>query len=540
MVVDFDRDHVLAREIIEEHMVEKGGSPSFVVEFIDDIETRLEHVKIFYPVIDVLRKRQIDEKSIDVAPELCFLLLTYLIYEGKLKYKGLSFEELYGFFSKGLGEILPERVAEGRELLTEILDAIQNGGRNFLLNTYNFKTKGFREKYIKLVEIKQSDESTLLYYVTEQGVDFYLKTKEFPDETKITINLLLFQKQMEKGAFGFAYETVRRLNMEVQKKKDRKHSLLESLLYGAVDGGEAYNRYHRSISMQFQEEAELFDTARKNVQSAFKEYVERINSGEATKKDKRVFQLVKIIEKEIGVTQTLHTDLLREAAGFTGEYDQVLKVRRKAIFTERFNFNHEFEKQVTQNRKPEVLKFLFEPLLNPAVRKRFNPLRILEPQRVSFVRSEESERVEEEKDTERLTVDMVTEKRIRGNFVFYAGELLNELEVSGEVYLKDFCQRLVEKYGEDAVYNGDFIAFVLEMNRGKNLGEHSRVIKLFAGKGHDFGTLETVEDLFSMVASKLGLDGINRLVVRSFPEEDLEILPGLKMTNLLFTGEKKR
>ena len=71
---------------------------------------------------------------------------------------------------------------------------------------------------------------------------------------------------MEKGAFGFAYETVRRLNMEVQKKKDRKHSLLESLLYGAVDGGEAYNRYHRSISLQFQEEAELFDTARKNVQ----------------------------------------------------------------------------------------------------------------------------------------------------------------------------------------------------------------------------------------------------------------------------------
>ena len=250
--------------------------------------------------------------------------------------------------------------------------------------------------------------------------------------------------------------------------------------------------------------------------------------------------MVKIIEKEIGVTQTLHTDLLREAAGFTREYDQVLKVRRKAIFTERFNFNHEFEKQVTQNRKPEVLKFLFEPLLNPAVRKRFNPLRILEPQRVSFVRSEESERVEEEKDTERLTVDMVTEKRVRGNFVFYAGELLKELEVSGEVYLKDFCQRLVEKYGDDAVYNGDFISFVLEMNRGKNLGEHSRVITLFAGKGHDFGALETVEDVFSMVASKLGLDGINRLVVRSFPEEDLEILPGLKMTNLLFTGEKKR
>ena len=38
--------------------------------------------------------------------------------------------------------------------------------------------------------------------MTEQGVDFFY-TKEFPDETRVTINLLLFQKQM--GAFGFAF-----------------------------------------------------------------------------------------------------------------------------------------------------------------------------------------------------------------------------------------------------------------------------------------------------------------------------------------------
>jgi len=48
-------------------------------------------------------------------------------------------------------------------------------------------------KFIKHVEIKQSDEGTLLYYVTEQGIDFYFKTKKLPDEAKITINLFLFQ-----------------------------------------------------------------------------------------------------------------------------------------------------------------------------------------------------------------------------------------------------------------------------------------------------------------------------------------------------------
>lgn len=70
--------------------------------------------------------------------------------------------------------------------------------------------------------------------------------------------------------------------MEVQKKRDRKYSLLEALMYGRLDQGDSYESYHRSIEQQFQEEAELFNVALKNVRSAFAEYVERINSGEYT------------------------------------------------------------------------------------------------------------------------------------------------------------------------------------------------------------------------------------------------------------------
>jgi hypothetical protein len=33
--------------------------------------------------------------------------------------------------------------------------------------------------------------------------------------------------------------------------------------------------------------------------------------------------------------------------------------------------------------------------------------------------------------------------------------------------------------------------------------------------------------------------GINQVTVRSFPEQDMEVLPGLKITNMFFTGEYK-
>lgn len=539
-----DKDDILAREIIQENTGEKDPEISLADDFLEELDMRLEQVKVYYPIMDMLRKRKMDEEFSKLVPEMCFLTLSYLIYEGKLKHKGVTFQNLELFLYKALKEILEKDLEQevSRELTAEILDGLQNGGQNFILNTYSFKTRSFREKYVKFLEIRQSEDGVLQYYITEQGVDFYLRTKEFPEETKITINLLLFQKQMEKGAFGFAYETVRRLNMEVQKKKDRKYSLLEALMYGRLDSGEAYNSYHKSIVMQLEEESELFNAAMKNVNNAYGEYVERINNGEATSKELRTFTLIKIIEKEVSRAQTLHTELLKEAVGFTKEYDKALGTRRKAIFTERFNFQGEFEKLITQNEKPEALKFLFEPLLSPKIKKSFNPLRAFEPQRVLKGRQEDKESQESGIKADRATIDDLTRSRVKRNFVFYAVKLLEALDTpEREVSLQDFCRSLVEKYSEDSVYNGDFLSFIIEMNRDKKIGKHSRIISFADGKIQVDEELKTIEEVFAKAALAAHIEGkINQVTVKSFPNEEVELLPGLKISNMLFIGERKR
>jgi len=538
-----DKDDILAREIIQENTGEKDSELSLIDDFLDEIGLRMEQVKVYYPIMELLRKRKVEEALISMIPELCFLVLSYLIYEGKLKHKGITFENIEAFLYKALKKIYEKDFEHEvlRELTTDMLDALQNGGRNFILNIYSFKTENLKEKFIKFLEIKQNEDGLTQYYITEQGVDFYLKTKEFPDETKITINLLLFQKQMEKGAFGFAYETVRRLNMEVRKKKDKKYSLLEALMYGRLDSGEAYNSYHKSIVLQFEEESELFNVAMKNVSNAFGEYVERINNGEANEKEQRTFTLIKIIEKEVGRAQTLHTELLMEAVSFTTEYDKVLGVRRKAIFTERFNFQGEFERIISQNQKPEVLKYFFEPLMNPKIRKSFNPLRAFEPQRVLKTKQEEKESQISDVNSERLTIDDLTRNRVRGNFIFYASKLLEALNTpTHQIYLQDFCIRLREKYSENCIYNGDFISFIVEINRDKKIGEYTRVISFSDGKIQIDSELKTIEEVFVKAALDTRIEGkFNQVTVKSFPEEEVELLPGLKITNMLFIGESK-
>ena len=283
-----DKDDILAREIIRENTGGKDPEIALLDDFHDEIEMRLDQVKLYYPIIEVFRIRKADDALVKIQHELCFLLLLFFIYEGKLKHRGLTFEEIEIFINKSMSRMLPSSEKVSREavrgLTTELLDALQNDGRNFIFQVYSFKSHSFKEKYIKLLEIKQADDGSLQYFITEQGVDFFLKTKEFPDETKITINLLLFQKQMEKGAFGYAYETVRRLNMEVQKKKDKKYTLLEDLMYGQIDYGQSYSNYHKSVTTQFEEESELFNAAIQNVRSAFNEYIERINNNEATER----------------------------------------------------------------------------------------------------------------------------------------------------------------------------------------------------------------------------------------------------------------
>jgi hypothetical protein len=248
-----------------------------------------------------------------------------------------------------------------------------------------------------------------------------------------------------------------------------------------------------------------------------------------------------IIDKEIRRAQTLHTELLKEAAGFTKEYDRVLGVRRKAIFTERFNFQGEFDKLMTKRQSLETLKFLFEPLLTPKLRKSFNPLRIFEPQRLVKNRRDDQESQLEDVNAERVTIDDLTRTRVRRNFIFYAARLLELLAPPPhQIYLQDFCAKLVEKYAENSVYNGDFISFIMEMNRDKKIGEYSRVIDFSSGKLPMDQELKTIEEVFvkATLAAQAG-GKMYAVIVNSFPDEEVELLPGLKITNMLFTGERK-
>jgi hypothetical protein len=534
-ILSSDPAHPTNQAMIEENT----GMDGLIHELITELDGRMDNVKVFYPFLEIHRHNKSGNEPKFDLPAMCIAVLSFLLYEGKLKYRGLNLTEIALFITRLLEIINHETIgaAEAKEYAALVLDELQNEGTNFMFRYYSYAAGEPKEKMVKLIEMKLSDEdNTFYYYLTKQGIDFYLKTKEFPEETQITINLLLFRMQIKKGAFIYAYETVKRLNLEVRRKIEKKNWLLDLLMYGGSEGAAAYREYHESTKLQFHEESQLFEEVRNLLRSVYQDYIDKIDKKTITDKEKQAFSLVKRIENELKKALTAHLELLKGAAGLTYEYDQILKLRRKAAFSERFHFEGELEKIVTKVNDPVMLKFIIAPFLRPLTRKRFNPLKLYLPQRLtgSAGRNEAEENAVLAA-VQRETIDELVKKRVSANILVYATHLLVKLASVKELTLAAWCESLKTDYGSEALSNPDFIAFIIELNRGKPI--NTTIKRYPVDKIRDLtpDNLSFMEDVFREIIEKQHLHSLRGIIeVESYPDEDISLDNGVKITKLVF------
>ena len=527
--------------------------------FKTELDERMEEMKVFSPYMEILRRHRNKEGAVLPIPELCMAVLTFLLYEGRLKFKGLLFTEIQAFIKNAVQQLMNKELSreEAQSLTGEILDELQNNGTNYIVRYYSFTAGSYREKHVKLIEMKLSDEDgKLYYYITKHGLDFYLKTKEFPEESQITVNLLLFKMQLEKGAYQYAFDTIKRLNMEVQRKLERKEYILGLLMAGGREGSSAYREYHQSTMLQFQEESELFEQSRNLLRDTFDDLNNKLTRNTITAKEKRALQMIRRIEREMRKAIAGHETLLNEATSLIKEYDRILEMRRRSAFTERFNFSGEFDKLVSKALPPQNMKYLWEPLIKPFIRKGFNPLKMFIPQKLT--REDEGTDSSFEEKAEKspaVTIDQIVQARVAQNFVIYAASLLSSLfqkdtlqsglnaDYGNDLDLKSWCDVLSGQYGSESITNGDFISFLIILNRGKETG--SRI------KCYDLGSVEyearpdtaedrelrTIEDVLLAAAVTCSIPPEKiRLEVESFEDADIDLGWGIKVTNMKFRG----
>ncbi len=492
-------------EIYTKEDMKKQVYDEIITDVKKEIDAREENIKIYYPYFVINKKLQIESENLGIDLNSIFIgLLSFLLYIGKLNNKKIEYQDIYDYVEYFIKIIYGNNLPNLKKVVNTLLDIAQNGGNNFVFTYYSLDSKEYKERHIKYIEIKLGENGKLNYYITPQGIDFYLKTKEFPESTQITINLLLFRKQIEKGAFEYAYDTVRRLNIEVKRKIEQKDVVLEALTYGGKDGIKEYIKYNELVQDQFKEEEELFEEILVLVKNIYNEYLEGTsNLGE---KENKTIGLIKNIENELSKAVSSHTKLLNEAINMTKKYDEIIRIKAKSAFSEKFKFESEFEKLIEKTNDPEKLLYFISPFLLPKSIKSFNPMKSLEEQKLYTVNEEEE--VKENNKVQSLeTIDDITQKRVTKNFEFYINSLMTLLRAKSNVTLSELTDYIKESYGENAIYNVDFVSFVIFLNSKK------KIVKEFS-------------DIFSDVEFK------SILIIPQ--KEDIDLGNGLKITDIVF------
>ncbi len=222
----------------------------------EEIDKRLDYLKKFYPFFRIYTTANLQKLEYD-APFLAIDILTFLIEHGRLEGRAVPVEEIEEHIRQTLEIIYPGIAFDVKDVTRSILGMLETDTQGMLYQYQYFDPRHQKtvEEYIHLVEFDVKESA---YRITDTGLDFMISTKELPEESKISMTLILFEKQIKSGSFRNALATIRELNLAVQLKTQKKEELLEKLITGGNDVVEDFGKYSHDVLSQLKHENELF------------------------------------------------------------------------------------------------------------------------------------------------------------------------------------------------------------------------------------------------------------------------------------------
>ena len=492
----------------------------------------MEHLVCFYPFFKAYAlKRDYD------APSLALGVLTFLIEKGRLQGRTVRPDEIRGYIEGMMKEMYPGQAFDYQEVTRTVLGDLETtpSGELYRFQYLDPVRKQQVDRYVHLVEYDVSEGA---YQITDAGLEFMITIKELPEESRVTVALILFKKQIESGSFWNALETVRSLNLEVHRKKGKRQALIDSMIYGDPDVVEKFTAYTRDVISQLEQEEELF----RQVQNTLQEIAgdtKRITDNSRSLGDEEDFITIKELADELDYGYRLHNNLLENYTTIPAEYERIVKIRLTSLFDRRYQFQKTLENHIQANLPNDVYVVEMLPFLLPDPRKTFSLCKLFEPQNVIGKKAEVAEtRVKEEWGDAKSPDDIVHERQVT-TFTAYASVLLDAFRDGGSLDLPGFLDLVLARYGDGGMDHIDLIPFLIEMNKGVRQDEKEAYETVF-----DLHTPEewqgVIEKILVSVATEKEV-GIDTIRVRSRPEIRVPLTDerDVYVSYLDFMGEKQ-
>lgn len=507
----------------------------------------MDYLKSFYPFFKIYNSSSVQKSEYDV-PYLCLDILTLLIEKGRLLGRAVPMDTIEHHVTCTMKEMYPRMDVDYHAVTRSLLSLLETDAQGMLYR-FNYEDPVRKlpvDHYIHFVEFDVKEKS---YRITDEGLDFMISIKELPEESKISVTLILFKKQIESGSFRNALITIRDLNLEVQRKKQRKQDLLDKLMYGDPDAVEDFVKYTQEVIAQLEQENELFTQVRTTLKD-LSEKRETIIENPNILGNAEDFAVITEISKELEYGYTLHNSLLKDYTDFPGEYGRISQIRLNSLFERRYQFQESLQNHIHDNLSNEVHVVEIHPMLRPTFQKQFSLFKIYEPQVMPGNKEEFSETRSKERFADEKSIDEIVEERQTKNFAAYAHCLFNALSKHESLELVDYLQHIYQIFGMPGIENLDLIPFLIELNSGTEI--------LLQMNGSEMAQIqdpfETIFDLSDIPEANETRDTIekalktacettnvhfNRLRVIAYPDVRIQIFDQKNMyiSNMKFIGE---
>jgi len=346
---------------------------------------RVQRLALFEPLYRLENKKGSDKsgKSIDYF-SLGLLTLLFFFENMLMRNKKTGVRDLALFLQEmNQGEI--DYDSEGFEKLARSIVEVFRppSGRRNSKSFYNWESRQEETVYYSILKAERFDtgSNTQYYTLDEQGLELVFATREYYSEFQVSISQLLLRKQLEKGEFAGALRQIDEMRIAVQSLQERilriKHEIQRSIV-----SDRTYERYQETledIHLRLSREDEEFG----ELHSFVRDTKERLGYRNKEEKDRRAYELIIQIDRELGEVHYQHGQLLQESIALKTTALQAAQESLYYASIDSFNWQKEICDRLISTPLPLMAsRRLLEPLLFLERTEVWSPLSVFSAQRL--------------------------------------------------------------------------------------------------------------------------------------------------------------
>lgn len=438
---------------------------SMTQDIVEEHKQRMQHLRKYYPFFKIMdtsigQYKEGKYSGLDMG-YITLAVLRFFMEENSFKDKEVTYGEYVDFMEELLRRDFQLNIEaeESGELAGFIFDKLKNDGRPFLFPYYDPTEHKNMVMRTRLLDARM--ENQIIYYsITPEAIEFYLETKEFKEQSTITMEQLLLEKMIRSRNFRGATEVVRRINSEVRRLQAKKNEVLGILSFDVFEGMKAYEEFMEHGTRWFDEEQKLFEKNSSLIRFALEKAEADERRGEYQSQYYKAMEEIYILEVEMKRALVGHGELLQACMDLQKKADELVMHAKLHALRPAFDFSRMVTGLMEQERA-DKLSYMIEPLLKLHLRKTF-PLRMIDEMLTYRPETEEeAEAVVKTSEEAYVYEDELEEQRIAANFQIITTILLDTLVDEGSLLLSDFCSR----QDNPVIRNADFFTYLTHLSQ---------------------------------------------------------------------------